>query len=189
MLNGTPSAALVKLATQFTVAHIKLEHRVTRRQSHLFNLAGIPRRHDVPTRIRIFFDLCDHVVNLIERTAVGGFPICPLRAIDAAEIAVGVCPFVPDRHAVVAEIFDVRLAAQKPEQFVGDGFEVDFFRGDERKIFLQRKPRLRAEHGKRARARAVGLELPVVEDVPQQIEVLNHRAKNLTTKRAPEKEI
>jgi hypothetical protein len=29
----------------------------------------------------------------------------------------------------------------------------------------------------------------VLQNVPQQIEVLNHRGKNLTTKRAPEKEI
>jgi len=29
----------------------------------------------------------------------------------------------------------------------------------------------------------------VFEDVPEQIEVLNHRGKNLTTKHAPEKEI
>jgi hypothetical protein len=40
---------------------------------------------------------------------------------------------------------------------------------------------LRAENGKRARAGAVGLELAVFEDVPQQIEVLNHCGKNLTT--------
>jgi hypothetical protein len=48
---------------------------------------------------------------------------------------------------------------------------------------------LRAENGKRARAGAVGLELAVIEDVPEQIEVLNHRGKNLTTNRAREKEI
>jgi hypothetical protein len=29
----------------------------------------------------------------------------------------------------------------------------------------------------------------MLEDVPEQIEVLNHRGKNLTTKRAREKEI
>jgi hypothetical protein len=56
-------------------------------------------------------------------------------------------------------------------------------------ILAQIEPRLRAENGKRARARAVGLELAVIEDVPEQIEVLNHREKNLTTKRAREKEI
>jgi hypothetical protein len=48
---------------------------------------------------------------------------------------------------------------------------------------------LRAENGKRARAGAVGLELSMFEDMPEQIKVLNHRGKNLTTKRAREKEI
>jgi hypothetical protein len=39
---------------------------------------------------------------------------------------------------------------------------------------------LRAEHGIRAGAGAVGLEFAVIEDVPQQIEVLNHGSRNLT---------
>ena len=50
------------------------------------------------------------------------------------------------------------------------------------KLFAQIEPRLRAEHGIRARAGAVGLEFSVFENVPQQIEVLNHRGENLTTK-------
>jgi hypothetical protein len=54
---------------------------------------------------------------------------------------------------------------------------VDLFRCEQRKRFAQRTTDLRAENGKRARARAVGLEFSVFEDVPQQIEVLNHRRK------------
>ena len=46
----------------------------------------------------------------------------------------------------------------------------------------QLKPHLHAEHGIRARTGAVGLGLSVFQDVPQQIEVLNHRGENLTTK-------
>jgi hypothetical protein len=95
----------------------------------------------------------------------------------------------PNRHAMLVEPFHVRVAAQKPEQLVNDGFGVDLLRGEQRKRFAQRTPDLRAEDGKRAGASAVGLELAVVKDVPQQIEVLNHRGKNLTTKHAPEKEI
>jgi hypothetical protein len=66
---------------------------------------------------------------------------------------------------------------------------VNLLRGKQRKRFAQRTADLRAENGKRARAGAVGLELSVFADVPEQIEVLNHRGKNLTTKRAREKEI
>jgi len=180
-------AALVKLAAQLAFAHIKLEQRVARRQRHRPQFARIPRADDVPPAVGIFFDLRDHVVNLVERAAVGGAPVRPLRAINAAQISIRVRPFVPDRHAVIVEPFDVRVAAQKPEQLVEDGLGMDLLRGEQRKRLAQRTADLRAENGKRARARAVGLELSVIEDVPEQIEVLNHRGKNLTTKRAREK--
>jgi hypothetical protein len=83
---------------------------------------------------------------------------------------------------VLIEVFDVRVAAQEPEQLVNDGFGVDFLGREQREIFPQIKPRLRAKHGIRAGARAVGLEFSALQNVPQQIEVLNHRGGNLTTK-------
>ena len=61
--------------------------------------------------------------------------------------------------------------------------------GKEWKTFAQIKAYLCAEDGIGAGAGAVGLELSMFEDVPQQIEVLNHRGKSLTTKCAREKEI
>ena len=61
---------------------------------------------------------------------------------------------------------------------------MDLLRREQREIFPQIKPRLRPEYGKRAGARAVGLELSVLQNLSQQIEVLNHRGENLTTKRA-----
>jgi hypothetical protein len=82
------------------------------------------------------------------------------------------------------EPLDVRISAQKPKQLVDDGLGVDLLRGEQRKRIAQRTTDLRTENGKRARAGAVGLELSVIEDVPEQIEVLNHRGKNLTTKAA-----
>ena len=175
-------AALVKLAAQFAVADVKLEQRVARRQRHLSDFTRIPRADDVPPAVGILFDLLDDLVNLIEGASVGRAPVAPLRAIDAAQAAVLVRPFVPNRHAVLVEIFDVGVAAQEPEQFVNDGFGMDFLGREQREIVSQVKPRLSAKHGIRAGARAVGLELAVFEDVPQQIEVLNHRGENLTTK-------
>jgi hypothetical protein len=160
---------------------------VARRQRHRPDLARVPCGDDVPAAVGICFDLRDDLVNLVDAAVIGGAPIRPLRTINAAQIAVGVRPFVPDGHAIRVERFYVRVAAQKPEQFVGDGFEMGFLGGDERKVLTQRKPHLRAENGKGACASAVSLELSVFEDVPQQIEVLNHRGKNLTTKRAREK--
>jgi hypothetical protein len=84
---------------------------------------------------------------------------------------------------------DVRVSAQKPEQLVNDGFGVNLFGGEQWKRVAQRAADLRAEQGKRAGASAVGLEPAVFVDVPEQIKVLNHRGKNLTTKRPQKKEI
>ena len=65
-----------------------------------------------------------------------------------------------------------------------------FFVVSSGKRFAQRTPDLRAEHRIRARAGAVGLEFAVLQNVPQQIEILNHRGENLTTKtRKTRKEI
>ena len=65
---------------------------------------------------------------------------------------------------------------------MNNGFGMDFLGREQREIISQVKPRLCAEHGIRAGARAVGLELSVLQNLPQQIEVLNHRGGNLTTK-------
>ena len=66
---------------------------------------------------------------------------------------------------------------------------MDLLRREQREIFSQVEPCLRAEHGIRAGAGAIGLGFSVLQNVSQQIEVLNHRGENLTTKHAKEKEI
>jgi hypothetical protein len=177
-------AALVKLAAEFAIAHVKLEQRVARRQRHLPDFTRIPRADNMPPAVGILFDLLDDLVNLIEGPSVGRAPVAPLRTINAAQAAVLVRPFVPDRHAVLVEIFDVGVAAQEPEQLVNDGLGVDFLGREQREIISQIEACLGAKHGIRAGARAVGLELSMFEDMPQQIEVLNHRGENLTTKDA-----
>ena len=72
------------------------------------------------------------------------------------------------------EPFHVRLAAQEPEQFVEDRLEMQLLGGDEWEPFAQREARLRAEHGVSARARAVGLELSLIEHEPEQLMILKH---------------
>jgi hypothetical protein len=151
-----------------------------RRGHHRFpaGFAEIEERRLTRSRIRRF-----------ARPAFRLHPVAPLLAIDRTQIAVFIRPFVPDAHLVFLQIADIPVAAQKPQQFVNDRAQMQLLGGEHWEIFPQIKPGLRAKHGIRARARAVGLELSVIEDVPQQIEVLNHRGKNLTTKRAWEKEI
>ena len=126
-------AALIKLATQFALLREELEQRVARRQRHLLKFARIPRRDDVPPAVGILFDLFDEPVDLVDRAAVRGPPIAPLRAIDAAQVAVLVRPLVPDRHAMLVQVFEVGVAAQEPEQFINDRFDVELLGREQRK--------------------------------------------------------
>jgi len=62
-----------------------------------------------------------------------------LPAIDRTEVAVLVGPVVPDRDAVLIEIFDVGVAAQKPQQFVDDGFDMQLL------VVTSGKPRCKSK--------------------------------------------
>ena len=112
--------------------------------------------------------------DLIDRAAVRRRPRPPLLAIDRAEVAVLVGPFVPDAHAVVVEIFDVGVAAQEPQQFVDDGFDVQLLGGDQRETARQVKAHLVAEDRARADAGAVALFDALGEHAFHQVEILAH---------------
>src|SRR2546430_7265150 len=68
------------------------------------------------------------------------FPYTTLFRSDAAEVAVFVGPLVPDTHAVLVQILDVRIAPQEPEQFVDDRFDVE--RSEEHTSELQSQSNL-----------------------------------------------
>jgi len=103
-------AALIQLAAQHAVAHVELHQRVARRQRHLVEFAGVPRADNVPPAVRVVFQPVDQPVNLIHRAAIRCAPVAPLRAVHPAKVAVLVRPLVPNRHPVVIEILDVRVA-------------------------------------------------------------------------------
>ena len=119
-------------------------------------------------------NLVDDARDLVDGAAVGRAPVAPLRAIDAAEIALGIGPFVPDGDAVFLEPADVGVAAQEPEEFVDDRFEVDFLGGEQREAVAERKAGLRAEDGARAGAGAVGFGTTLLKDEAQEVVVLLH---------------
>ncbi len=74
---------------------------------------------------------------------------------------------------------DVGVAAQEPEQFVDDRFEVDLLGGEQRKALAKRKAGLRAEDGARAGAGAVGLGTTLLEDEAQEVVVLFHLIRRI----------
>src|SRR5262245_24001455 len=108
---------------------------MARRQSHLIEFAWVPGADDMAAAVGVLFDLRNYLVDLIDGSAIGGAPIAPLRAVDAAEVALLVGPLVPDGHSAFVEVTDVRIAAQKPEEFVNDGFEMELFGREQGKSF------------------------------------------------------
>ena len=76
---------------------------------------------------------------------------------------------------MLIEVFDIGVAAEEPEQFVDNRFEMELFGGEQRKSVSQREARLSAEDAIRAGAGAVVFEFAAVEHQSQEIEVLNHR--------------
>ena len=106
---------------------------MARRQRHLVDVGRIPGGDDQAAGIRIAPDHVHHIGDLVDGAAVLRRPGAPLPAVDRAEVAVFVGPFVPDPHAVVVEIFDVGVAGQKPQQLVDDRLDVQLLGGGERK--------------------------------------------------------
>jgi hypothetical protein len=78
---------------------------------------------------------------------------------------------------VLAQVRDVRLAAEEPQQFVDHGLQVHFLGGHERKALPQVEAHLVPEHGERAGAGAVGLAGAVLAHMAQQRVVLLHDAQ------------
>ena len=167
-------ASLVQLAGEFPVSHIKLEQGMARRQGHVVHVGHVPGTDNMPSAVRLCFDLMDEVFDLVDFPAFTVRPVSPLVAIDRAQIAIFVCPLIPDADFVVLEVLDVGVPFQKPEQFDDDGPEVQLFGGDQRETLLKVEPHLVAKNADGARASTVGFCCPVVKDVLHQIVVLLH---------------
>ena len=146
--------ALVELQVHGAVLDADLPERVTGGQRHIVHLAWVPGGDDEAAAVGVVFDLFDEVRNL-----VGGAArfreAAPLVAVDGAEVAIFIGPFVPNGDAVVFQVFDVGVAIEEPQEFVDDGFQVEFLGGDEREAAAQVIAALHPEVGNRARAGAV----------------------------------
>jgi len=75
------------------------------------------------------------------------------------------------------EVFDVRIAAQKPEQLVDNRFDVKLFRGEQWKSWTTRPQiiaRLSAKDRQGAGTSAIAARLTLFQDKPEKIVVLPH---------------
>lgn len=129
--------ALVELARQTALRDIELKQAMARRQRHAIDVGRIPGADDEAARIRVAPDGIDDIADLIDDAAVGRGPRAPLPAVDRPEFALGVGPFVPDRHAMVTQVFDVGVAGQKPQKFVDDRLEVQLLGRQKRKSLCE----------------------------------------------------
>src|SRR3546814_15740857 len=73
-------------------------------------------------RIGVFAYLIEHLRYLVDVLAVGCGPGAPLHAIDRAQVALVIGPFVPDGNALLLKPAHIRIATQKPQQFYEDAF-------------------------------------------------------------------
>ena len=125
--------------------------------------------------MRVVFESINEALNLIDDLAVVTFPGAPLLTVDGAELAVFICPLVPDADAVFLKVGDIGLSLEEPEQLVNNGAQMKFLGGEAGEPFAQIVTGLAAENRDGASACAVCARLAVIKNVSEEIEVLLHR--------------
>src|SRR5207344_1360586 len=98
----------------------------------------------------------------------------PLLAVHRTQFSPLIGPFIPNTHAMLLKIPDIRIAGQKPQQLMDDRFQMQLLGRDQRKAFTERKPHLMSEHRQRTRARPVAFFDPAAQDKFHQVEILAH---------------
>ena len=169
-------ASLVQLTAKLTFAarncwgsHVKLKKRMARHERHLGQLGHIPSADDDASRIGVGFERVNHIADLVDVLAIRCRPATPLHTIHRTQVAVGAGPFVPNRAATLGQPVVVARTGEKPQQLDDDGFQVNFFGGDQRKTLAQIETHLVPEHAARASAGAVGFFDPVRVHVAHEI--------------------
>src|SRR3954469_1222598 len=165
-------AALVELAGDAALGDVELEEGVAGRQRHLVDVGRVPGADDVAAGVGAAAQVLDQALDLVDLATVGGAPVAPLVAVDRAEVAAFIGPFVPDGDAALLEPLDVGVAAQEPEELVDDALQVQLLGREHREALAQSEAQLPAEDREGAGTGSVCLARAVGEDVAQQIQVL-----------------
>src|SRR3546814_5529232 len=95
-------------------------------EGHAVQLRRIPGGDDLAAGGGVAVDEGDEVRDLVDMDAVRPLPVAPLLAVDGAEVARLVGPFVPDADLVLLEVRDVGVALQEPEQLDADRAQGSF---------------------------------------------------------------
>src|SRR5258705_4013011 len=169
-------AALVELAGQASGGHVELEKRMAGHEPHALELTHVPGADHDAARIRIGLEPLDGLGDLVDGASVGCRPGAPLAAVDRAQLAVRIRPFVPDRDAMLAQSGDVGVAAPDTQQLRHHGAHVDLLGGDQREAAGEIEVHLVAKHRQGAGAGAVILAHALGPDPAHQLQVLFHGA-------------
>ena len=156
-------APLVELAGEPALRDVELEERVAGLERHPREVGDVPRRDDDAARVGLLAQQPDDVRDLVDVPSVRRRPAPPLHPVHGAEVAVRVRPLVPDRHPVLLEPADVRLAAEEPQELVGDRAEVHLLRRHEWEALGQVEAHLVAEHAHRPCPCPVLASAPILE--------------------------
>ena len=178
--------ALVELAGKPTVQDIELEQAMAGSQRHLRNIRRVPGGDDQAPRIGVAADLGEHFGDLVDDAAIRLLPAPPLMTVNRPQLTLLIGPLIPDRDAVVPEVFDVGIAGEKPDQLVDDRFQMQLLGRDQRKPIREVEAQLRTEQRERAGAGPVLLGNALVEDTLHEVEIVFH-APNLACARKSER--
>lgn len=123
----------------------------------------------MPARVGVAAQVLQQLGDLVDVAAVGRRPAAPLHAVDGTQLAVRAGPLVPDGDVVLAQVRDVGLAAQEPEQLVDDRAQVHPLGGDQREAGRQVEPHLVTEHAAGPRPGPVRLRGARLEHEPEEV--------------------
>src|SRR5690606_534537 len=106
--------------------------------------------------------------------AVWRGPGAPLYAIYRPEVAVFICPFVPDTYSAFLQPFHIGLTAQEPQELDNDGTQVKLFGRHQRETLAQIEPHLVAEYRPCAGSRSIAFLVAMHIHMAHQIFILLH---------------
>ncbi len=169
-------AALVELTTEFALGDEELKQAVAGWQCHLIDDSYIPGADNVSAAVGIGLDAFDELFDLINGLGSGcTLPASPLRTIDGAEVAIFICPFVPDADFVFLEITNVGVATEEPKKFMNDAAKMKLLGGDDGESCAEIIAALLAKNGIGTSARAVLTVAAVGEDFMKEALVFEHK--------------
>ena len=168
-------APLIELAAQRPVYYIELKHHMARWECHLRDFVNLPRRHDYASGIRIVTDEIQRLIQLVMDAPVFPFPSTPLFSIDWSQIALRICPLIPNGHTSIIEIFDICVATKKPKQLVNDTPYMKSLCCNHWKPFSEIKSHLVPESAYRAGTGTIALLVADFQNVFERVEISSHK--------------